>query len=76
MEEIAAEAVYLIILYGETAETAANRIGMKVVGMIQEYINQPFNFKAKGKITKATTNWPDNPLIETGRLRNSITYLD
>ncbi len=36
--------------------------------------NQPFNFKNKGNITKATSNWPDNPLIETGRLRNSVTY--
>lgn len=74
MEEIAAEAVELIVFANGDAETAANQIGMKVVGMIQEYINQPFNFKQKGKITKATTNWPDNPLIETGRLRNSITY--
>lgn len=37
-------------------------------------MNQPFNFKNKGNITKATSNWPDNPLIETGRLRNSVTY--
>mgnify|MGYP005979610061 CR=1 FL=1 len=74
LEEIAYDAVSKIIFEGSDAEMAAHRIGMKVVGMIQEYINQPFNFKPKSKITKATTNWPDNPLIETGRLRNSVTY--
>ena len=47
---------------------------MKVVGMIQMYMNQPMNFKPKGSVTRATSNWPDNPLVETGRLRNSITY--
>ena len=74
IEDIATEAVENVVLHGWDAETAANRIGMSVVGIIQTYMNQPFHFKAKGKITRATSNWPDNPLVETGRLRNSITY--
>lgn len=68
------KAVKSVIFYGWDAETAANNIGMSVVGMIQMYLNTPSNFKRKGQITKATSNWPDNPLMESARLRNSITY--
>ena len=74
IEDIASNAIKKIVFEGWDAETAANNIGMSIVGMIQEYMNQPFNFKGKSSITKATSNWPSNPLVETGRLRNSITY--
>ena len=74
IEEVASEAVSKIVFEGWDAEKAANHVGMKVVGMIQMYMNQPMNFKPKGSVTRATSNWPDNPLVETGRLRNSITY--
>lgn len=74
IEAIASNAMKKIVFEGWNAETAANNIGMSIVGMIQEYMNQPFNFQGKSSITKATSNWPSNPLIETGRLRNSITY--
>lgn len=74
IEDLAVTAIRGIIFSGWDAETAANHIGMKVVGMIQTYMSQPFHFKKKGSITKAISNWPDNPLMETGRLRNSITY--
>ena len=74
IEDLAATVIRSIIFSGWDAETAANHIGMKVVGMIQTYMSQPFHFKKKGSITRATSNWPDNPLVETGRLRNSITY--
>lgn len=74
IEDVASSALRRIVFEGWDAETAANNIGMSIVGMIQEYMNQPFNFKGKSSITKATSNWPDNPLVETGRLRNSITY--
>ncbi|MCI8661397.1 MAG: hypothetical protein HFG54_14335 [Lachnospiraceae bacterium] len=74
IEDIAAKAIECIVFKGWDAETAANQIGMAIVGMIQLYVNTPSNFKGKGSITKATSNWPDNPLIESGRLRNSITY--
>lgn len=74
IENVAQSAVQNIVFSGWDAEMAANRIGMEIVGMIQMYMNQPFNFKKKSSITKATSNWPDNPLVETGRLRNSVTY--
>ena len=74
IEDITTAAIQNIIFSGWDAEKAANNIGMGVVGIIQMYMNQPFNFKKKSSITKAVSNWPDNPLIETGRLRNSITY--
>lgn len=74
IEDVAAKAIQRIIFEGADAEMAAHFIGSSVVGMIQEYMNQPFNFKKKGNITRATSNWPDNPLVETGRLRNSVTY--
>ena len=64
-----------ILSEGWDALTAANHIGMTAVGCIQTYMNTPGNFKDKGSITKATSNWSDSPLIETGRLRNSITYV-
>lgn len=74
IEDIAVKAMQGIVFMGWNADTAANNIGMSIVGMIQEYMNQPFNFRGKSSITKATSNWPSNPLVETGRLRNSITY--
>lgn len=73
--DVCLTAVQKIIFEGGNADEAANYVGMKAVGMIQEYMNTPGNFKPKGNITKATSNWTDNPLIETGRLRNSITYV-
>lgn len=74
IEDAAGEAVGKIIFEGWDAETVANNIGMSVVGMIQTYMNQPFHFKGKGSITMATSNSPENPLYETGRLRGSVTY--
>lgn len=68
------EALEGIVLERWDAETAANHIGTKAVGCIQMYMNTPGNFKKKGTITQETSNWPENPLIETGRLRNSISY--
>ena len=64
-----------ILFEGWDALKAANHIGMTAVGCIQTYMNTPGNFKEKGGITKETSNWPNSPLIETGRLRNSITYI-
>lgn len=63
-----------IIFTGWDAETAINYIGMHVVNLMQMYLNTPGNFRSKSSITKVTSNWGNNPLIETGRLRNSITY--
>lgn len=74
IEDVAGKAIQNIIFSEWDAETAANHIGMSVVGVIQMYMNHPFNFKGKSAVTKATSNWPDNPLVETGRLRNSVSY--
>lgn len=74
LEEAAQNAISGIIFQGWDAMTAAHHIGMTAVGIIQTYMNTPSNFKGKGSITKATSNWGDNPLVESGRLRNSISY--
>lgn len=74
IEDAAARAVRGIVFEGWDAGTAADHIGMAAVGLIQTYMNTPSNFKGKGSITKAVSNWPDNPLVETGRLRDSVTY--
>ena len=74
IEDIVSTMISHVVFDGWDAESVMDHIGMKIVGLIQEYMNQPFNFKNKGNITKATSNWPDNPLIETGRLRNFVTY--
>ncbi|WP_313152072.1 hypothetical protein [Lacrimispora sp.] len=74
IEDITVQALKGIIFNSWDAEKAANHIGMGTVGIIQSYMNAPFNFKGKGRVTKSTSNWPGNPLVETGRLRNSITY--
>ncbi|MGL5435880.1 MAG: hypothetical protein ACRDBO_10850 [Lachnospiraceae bacterium] len=74
LEEAAQTAISGIVMSGWDAETAAHHIGMTAVGIIQMYMNTPSNFKAKGSITKTTSNWPGNPLVESGRLRNSISY--
>ena len=74
IEDIVSTMISHVVFDGWDAGSVMDHIGMKIVGLIQEYMNQPFNFKNKGNITKATSNWPDNPLIETGRLRNSVTY--
>ena len=74
IEKACTEALEGLVLNGWDAETAANHIGMRAVNCIQVYMNTASNFKEKGAITKETSNWPNSPLIETGRLRNSITY--
>lgn len=75
LEEACKKALTGIIYEGWDAITAANHIGMAAVGYIQMYLNTPSNFDKKGSITKSTSRWPNSPLIETGRLRNSITYV-
>lgn len=75
LEEACMRAINGILFDAWNAETAANHVGMIAVGAIQEYMNTPSNFKPKSTVTKATSNWGDNPLVESGRLRNSITYV-
>lgn len=67
-------AIHNVMYEGWDADTAANYVGMKARDYIVEYLMNAANFRKKGSITKSTSNWPDNPLVETGRLRNSITY--
>ena len=75
LEEACRRALSGILFDRWDALKAANHIGMAAVGCIQTYMNTPGNFKEKGGITKETSNWPNTPLIESGRLRNSITYV-
>ena len=75
LEDACKKAVAGIIFDSWDALTAANHIGMTAVGCIQMYLNTPSNFDKKGSITKATSKWPNSPLVESGRLRNSITYV-
>ncbi len=70
-----AEAVAKVTNGEWDAEIAANHVGMKARDYIVQYMMNAKNFKGKGTITNSTSNWPDNPLVETGRLRNSITYV-
>lgn len=64
------------VLNGEkTAEEAAGFIGGKAVDFIREYIEDSSNFVPKGKIQRdRAPSSADNPLVVTGRLRNSITF--
>ncbi len=68
--------VYRKIMFeGWDAETAANHVGMVARNCIVRYMMDSTNFRAKGSIVRSTTNWPDKPLMETARLRNSITFV-
>lgn len=67
-------AVNNVMHEGWDAEKAANYVGMKARDYIVEYMMNASNFREKSSITKSTSNWPKNPLVETVRLRNSITY--
>lgn len=51
-----------------------SHVGMRARDYIIGYMMDADNFDKKGSIVRSTSNWPDNPLVETGRLRNSITY--
>ena len=55
-----------------TAEQACHNIGTAAVAMIKKYMRtvQP----AKGSITLASAPGKTTPLVQTGRLRDSITY--
>lgn len=64
-----------IIEEGWDAEKAANHVGETARGCIVEYMMDSSNFRGKGSITRSTSNWPDKPLADTVRLRNSITYV-
>ena len=61
------------VVLGElTAEQACHNIGTAAVAMIKKYMRtvQP----AKGNITLASAPGKTTPLVQTGRLRDSITY--
>lgn len=59
----------------QTARKAAEFIGGKAVEFIQEYMSEASNFTPKGSIQRdRAPSYANNPLIVTGRLRNSITF--
>lgn len=64
-----------IIRNGMTAETAVEQIGIFAVEAIQQFMNNPGNFKPKGKIQKERApSWANSPLTVTKRMFNSITW--
>lgn len=65
-------AVRRLILGELTVEQACHNIGTAAVAMIKKYMRtvQP----AKGSITLASAPGKTTPLVQTGRLRDSITY--
>ena len=65
-------AVRRVVLGELTAEQACHNIGTAAVAMIKKYMRtvQP----AKGNITLASAPGKTTPLVQTGRLRDSITY--
>lgn len=75
LEAACRKALEGILFEGWDALRAANYIGMTAVGCIQVYLNTPSNFKGKGEITRMTSGFPNSPLIESARLRDSITYI-
>lgn len=61
------------IIAGKSAETALNRLGVLSVSLVQEKIvdgeyasNSPLTIKLKGS---------DKPLIDSGRMRQSVKYI-
>lgn len=69
------EAAYRVFNDGWTAKQAAEYIGGIAVGLLMEYMSDGSNFKPKGGIAQqAAPSWADNPLIVTGRLRNSLSF--
>lgn len=73
--EAAQRAVDNVVSGEWDADTTANNVGMTARDCIVKYMLEASNFKPKGSIVRSTSNWPDNPLAETKRLRNSVTYV-
>lgn len=75
LAEIVQESVADVVHGRSTAEAAAKWIGGEAVKCIQEFISQASNFTPKGKLQRERyPSYADNPLVVTGRLRNSITF--
>lgn len=66
IEDITTAAIQNIIFSGWDAEKAANNIGMGVVGIIQMYMNQPFNFKKRAALQKRYLTGRIIPLSKQG----------
>lgn len=72
LAEACENAVRRVILGELTAEQAAHNIGTAAVGMVKRYMRtvQP----AKSDLTLAGAPGKSTPLVQSGRLRDSITY--
>lgn len=57
-----------------TMTMAMNRLGVMAVGQVQKYIGQSENFAPLSARTIAEKG-SDKPLIDTGNMRQSITYV-
>lgn len=72
LDTICKEAIDGIIRKGWTAQEAADYIGKWAMEMTREYFNTQLG-PPKAAVTKLTTT-QQQPLFDTGRLYNSITY--
>lgn len=72
LESLCKEAINGIISEGWTAEQAADYVGKWALEMTRDYFNTKLE-PAKSKITQLTST-QYQPLFDTGRLYNSITY--
>lgn len=73
MDEARQQAIGKIIQKGWTARQAADFIGVYAVKMVKEYFTKG-GLTSKSPVTLAGDSRKTTPLIDTGRLRNSITY--
>lgn len=72
LDTICKEAIDGIIRQGWTAQQAADYIGKWALEMTRDYFNTQLG-PPKADVTKLTTT-QEQPLFDTGRLYNSITY--
>lgn len=69
------QAVSNIMHKGWTAQQVMEYVGGIAVGLLMEYMSTGSNFTPKGKLAQdAAPSWANNPLIVTGRLRNSLSF--
>lgn len=73
MDEARQQAIGKIIRKNWTAKQAADFIGVYAVKVVKEYFRKG-GLMPKSPVTLASDSRKTTPLIDTGRLRNSITY--
>ncbi len=72
LAEAAHELVGRVVLGELTAEQVCNNLGRQAVAMIQEYMDTVTS--PKSSLTLASAPGKTSPLVQSGRLRNSISF--